>query len=111
MEKSDKTAITEGESAIVAAMEITCRNCNESFSVPEEAFSQKAFPCPKCSFLNQAEKPGTFSRANILAKLGHIVGNEAEVDEHAAYKARIKGGLALILVIMLTLVYIYFTGH
>ena len=92
-------------------LETTCRNCSESFSVPEEAYSQKDFPCPKCGFLNHAEKPGTFSRSNILAKLGHIVGNETEVDEHIAYKARIKGGIALVLAIVLTLVYSYFAGR
>ena len=92
-------------------LEITCRNCSETFSVPEEALSKKGFPCPKCGFLNHTEKPGTFSRANILAKLGHIVGNEAEVDEHIAYKARIKGGIALVLAISLAIIYTLFNSQ
>lgn len=92
-------------------MEITCRNCSESFSLPEETLSQQDLPCPKCGFLNHTKKPGTFSRTNILAKLGHIVGNEAEVDEDIAYKARIKGGIALVLAISLAILYTLFNNQ
>ena len=88
-----------------ASLEIVCRNCKEKFAVPEHVISQNEFPCPACSFINHVKPPGKLSRANILAKIGKIVGDEPEVDEHSAYRARVKGGIALFAAILLAIIY------
>lgn len=94
-------------SAHSAELEIICRNCKAKFVVPEQAVAQKDFPCPDCSFINQAQPPGKLSRANLLAKIGKIVGDEPEIDEHSAYNARVKGGIALLLAIVAAVIYSY----
>jgi len=101
MEKTDQNE----SSAQSADLEIVCRNCKANFVVPEQAIAHKEFPCPACSFINHAEPPGKLSRANILAKIGKIVGDEPEVDEHSAFRAHIKGGIALLMAILLAIIY------
>jgi DNA-directed RNA polymerase subunit RPC12/RpoP len=86
-------------------LEIVCRNCKAKFVVPEQAIAHKEFPCPACSFFNQAQPPGKLSRANILAKFGKVVGDEPEVDEQSAYRARMTGGIALFAAILLAIIY------
>ena len=86
-------------------LEIVCRNCKEKFVVPEHAVVHKEFPCPACSFINSAKLPGKLSRENLLAKIGKIVGDEPEVDEQSAFRAHIKGGIALFTAILLAIIY------
>lgn len=86
-------------------LEIICRNCKEKFAVPEHAVAHKEFPCPACSYINTAKRPGKLSRENILAKIGKIVGDEPEVDEQSAFRAHIKGGIALFTAILLAIIY------
>ncbi len=95
----------EKSDATDTALEITCRNCKEKFAVPELARHSEDVPCPTCSFINHLTPPGTFSRAGILAKIGKIVGDEPEVDEHSAFRAHVKGGIALVVAILLAIIY------
>ena len=92
-------------SAQSADLEIVCRNCKEKFAVPEHAVVHKEFPCPTCSFINRQQPPGKLSRENLLAKIGKIVGDEPEIDEQSAFRAHVKGGIALFTAILLAIIY------
>lgn len=94
-----------------STLKIICRNCSESFLLPDKILTQKDFPCPKCAFINHINPPGMLSLANILAKLGMIVGYESEVNEHTAYKSRIKGGIALALAFIIVVIYSLFKSQ
>lgn len=92
------------------AVEITCRNCEESFSVPESALTHPDVPCPKCGFINHLTRSGTFSKPKILAKLAIIFGDGIDDESQQGIASFFIGGKGLILVVILVIIYLHFTS-
>ncbi|MBU1109690.1 MAG: formylglycine-generating enzyme family protein [Candidatus Riflebacteria bacterium] len=92
-------------------IEITCRNCEESFSVPESALSHPDVPCSKCGFINHLATPGTFSRPKVLEKLAVIFGDGIDDGSHQGILTFFTGGTGLIVIVILAIIYSQFSGE